>query len=79
MPQRDKGKTQSTRKENKMNSLIGTADCPKEYYPPPLSKRLSQRKQELESQLEKINKALDLLEKTPQIAILMDTISQLNV
>ena len=59
-----------------------TAKCedgPLGYSTPPLSKRLEDRKERLEAELSKINRAIELMQKTPDLSLLMDTISQLNV
>lgn len=58
---------------------VGQDCCEAPYSPPPLSKRLADRKAKLEAELVKVDKAITLMMNTPELSELMDTISQLNV
>jgi len=64
---------------NMQGQLTAQCNSPGSYSPPPLSVRLQERKKQLESELAKVDKAIELLNATPQMSLLMDVISQLNV
>lgn len=63
-----------------MNELCATScDSPSTYSPPPMSIKLAERKERLEAELMKVNTAIDLMEKSPELSSLLNVISQLHL
>jgi hypothetical protein len=49
-----------------------------DYHPPTITTRLKAQKESLEKNLVKVNEALDLLEKNPEVQKCFDAISKVN-
>ena len=58
--------------------VAAQCDSPSAYRPPSVLERLTDEKQRCESRLAQVNDALALLEKNPDITIVLETLSKIG-
>ena len=65
-----------------MNGLVGysnpSSDSPMQIQPQTLSERLSNKKASLEAQLKGVDETIALLDKNPEIQLVLDHLAKLN-